>query len=114
MYNTLRRHYYWPGLAVDCYSTLRNFVECAKERVRLRKRLTGLKLFPARAPFENIAMYLLGPFLETLRGNIHLLVIDDRYSKLYVQFRYEKLQISKLLMLLRHIGYLRTEYQTQY
>ena len=37
MYNTLRKLYYWPGLAFDYYSKPRNCVECAKERVRLRK-----------------------------------------------------------------------------
>ena len=56
-------------------------IECGKERFRLRNSLTGLKLFPATAPLEDIAMDFLGPFRETPCGNIHLSVILDRHSK---------------------------------
>ncbi len=48
----------------------------------MKKKLTGLKLFPATASLEDIAMDLLGPFIKTPRGNDHLLVVVDRFSKL--------------------------------
>ena len=48
----------------------------------LRKHTRALVLFPAKAPLEAVAMDLLGPFLRSPRGNTHLLVITDRYSKL--------------------------------
>ncbi len=82
MYHTLRNRYYWPSLALDCYSTSRNCVQCAKERVRWRKKLSKMQLFPATGPLEEVAMDLLGPFVRTERDNRFLLVIVDRYTKL--------------------------------
>ena len=82
MYSTLRKTYYWPTMALDCHFFLRNCQECARERVSLRKHTKALVLFPANAPLESVAMDLLGPFLKTRRGNTHILVITDRYSKL--------------------------------
>lgn len=40
-------------------------------------------LFPARAPFEFAAINKLREFLRTSRGNMFLLVITDRFSKLF-------------------------------
>ena len=37
MYYSIRRDYYWPSMAVDCYNTVRNCMTCAKNRVKLRK-----------------------------------------------------------------------------
>ncbi len=96
LYNTLRKYYYWPYLAINCYSTSRNCVECAKERLRLRKRVTGIKLFPATAPLEDIAMELPGPFLKTPRGDIHLLANVDRYSKLVRTVLLERVTYFKI------------------
>lgn len=63
MYRTLRRHYYWPEMAIDCYNIVRCCSECAKERVRTRRRKAPLKLCPASAPLQDIAMDILGPFV---------------------------------------------------
>ena len=82
MYKTLRHTCYWPYLALDCYNYVRNCPECAKERVRIRKKSATMKLFPAKAPLQDVAMDLLGPLLKTKRGNKHLLVITDRFTKL--------------------------------
>ena len=82
MYSTLRRTYYWPNLAVDCYNTVRNCVECAKQRIQLRKHTSFLKLFPARRPGEYVSIDILGPLPQTPRKNIYILVITDRYSKM--------------------------------
>ena len=58
MYMTLRTTFYWPSMVVDVYTTVRNCKSCAMERVRARFRHTKLKLFPASAPLEDIAMDL--------------------------------------------------------
>ena len=34
---TLRRHFYWPTMALDCYAVAKNCAACARERVKLRK-----------------------------------------------------------------------------
>ncbi len=82
LYKAIRRDYYWPCLVLDAYAFVRNCAECAKERVRLRKRSTNLKLFPAAAPLEDIAMDLLCDFFTTPRGNKYILVITDRFSEM--------------------------------
>ena len=82
MYYTVRRDYYWPALAVDCYTTVRNCSECARERIQLRKNSKRMRLFPARRPLEEVSIDILGELIRTKRGNQYLLVITDRYSKL--------------------------------
>ena len=82
LYKTLSRHFYWPSQALDCYATVRNCTECARERVKLRKHTKKLKLFPATAPLESISIDLLGDLITTKRNNRWLLVITDRFSKL--------------------------------
>ena len=82
MYQTLRRQYYWPGLALDCYQTVRSCAHCARERIRLQQNASQLQLFPAVAPLEDIAMDILGELWTTKRGNKYLLVINDRCTKL--------------------------------
>lgn len=82
MYHTLRRAYYWPSMAVDVYGTVRVCTSCSKERVTLRKHKSFMKLFPATAPLEFVAVDILGPLRRTASGNEHLLVMTDRFSKL--------------------------------
>jgi transposase InsO family protein len=41
-----------------------------------------LQLFPPSAPMEFIAMDILGPLTQTDKGNLFLLVVPDRFSKL--------------------------------
>ncbi|CAN8076688.1 unnamed protein product [Agarophyton chilense] len=69
-------------MSVDCYATVRFCTDCARNRVKLRRHGTKLKLFPARAPLEFVAIDILRPFLTTKRNYKFLLVITDRFSKL--------------------------------
>ena len=82
MYATLRRFLYCPSMAVDVYAVPRNGVSCAKNRISLRQHRNFLKLFPARAPLEFVAIDILGELIKTPRGNRYMLVISDRFSKL--------------------------------
>ena len=82
LYYSLRRHMYWPSMAVDCYATVRKCSTCAKNRIKLRQRTNPLQLFPPAGPLESVAIDIFGPLLLTSRGNQYLLVMTDRYSKL--------------------------------
>ena len=82
MYMSLRRTYYWPGMALDCFNVVRNCVPCCKRRVTLKRHTSFLKLFPAKRPGEHVAIDILGPLPKTRNGFIYLLVITDRFSKL--------------------------------
>ena len=82
MYYTLRREYYWPHMASDAFSTVRNCTSCAATRGTLVKIQKDPKLFPAAGPLEFVAMDLLDSLPKTAHGNQHVLVITDRFSNL--------------------------------
>ena len=82
MYRHLRGTYYWPQMAADVYKTVRTCNECAKNRVKLRKRTHPLRLFRARSPLEALSIDILGPLTKTKKGYRFLLVVTDRFTKL--------------------------------
>lgn len=82
LYYFLRKSFYWPTMAMECYAVARNCITCCRNRVLLRRNQKLIKLFPATSPLENVAIDVLGQLLKTHRGNHFLLVTTDRYSKL--------------------------------
>jgi len=82
MYAAFRRHYYWESRATDVYDWVASCVSCARNRIAPRRRTAMLKLFPATDPFASLSIDLLGPLTETHTGNVFLLIIVDRFSKL--------------------------------
>ena len=82
MYQSLRREFYWPNMALDTHECVRNCSRCAKERINLKAHFQFLKLFPTSRPLEFVAIDILGPLTKTAQGNRFLLVMSDRYSKL--------------------------------
>jgi hypothetical protein len=82
MMRTLRRRYFWKNMAADVLEVVRQCQSCSRNRMSLSRHSNPLKLFPANAPLEAIAMDILGPLPKTKHGNRFLLVIADRFSKL--------------------------------
>ena len=82
MYQTLRRTFYWPSMALNAYYTVRQCYSCTPERIKLRKHATYLSLFPAQAPLEYVAIDFLVPQPKTADGHRYLLCITDRYSNM--------------------------------
>ena len=82
MYYTLWREYYWPHMAKDVFSHVRNCASCAATRGTQVRHQKDLKLFPAAGPLDFVAMDLLGPLPKTAHGNRHVLVMTDRSTKL--------------------------------
>ena len=82
LYQRIRRHFYWPALAVDCYATVKRCPHCASNRFKLRQNVSELQLFPANAPLESVSIDILAEFIRTPRGKEYLLVIVDRFTKL--------------------------------
>ena len=54
LYKTLRRQFYWPSMALDCYAVANNCAACARERVKLRRNTKQMKLFTPEAPLEFV------------------------------------------------------------
>lgn len=82
MYYTLRREYYWPQVASDVFSTVRNCRDCIRLRGTHFKHQKLMKLFFANGPLEFVAMDLFGPLKKTARGNTSILFITDRFTKM--------------------------------
>jgi transposase InsO family protein len=82
MYRTMRRDVFWPSISWDVQEFVGRCSSCARKRLSTQRKTTYLKLFPPSAPFEFVAMDILGPLSETKDGNRFLLVIVDRFSKL--------------------------------
>ena len=78
----LPREYYWPHLAADVAAMVRGCRTCTMNRVKLRKHLNRLRLFPATRPLESLAIHILGPLPKMKTGKPFLLVITDRFSNL--------------------------------
>ena len=78
----LQRSYYWPHMAADTSETIRECTPCAKNRLRLLRKASEMKLFPATAPLDSVAIDILGPLPKIARGYIFMLVIFDRFTKL--------------------------------
>ena len=81
LYHKIRKDFYWPALAIDCSATVRKCPQCARNRIKLRKNVTELQLFPAKEPLSSVCIDILGEFMKTKRRNEYLLVITDRFSK---------------------------------
>lgn len=82
MYANMRRQFYWPHMATDIFTTVRDCASCARERVKQRRRLGPLHPFPPEGPLEDISVDLVGPFPKTKKGYTTILVICDRFTKL--------------------------------
>ena len=68
LYHNIRKDFYWPALAVDCYATVRRCPHCARNRIKLRQNATRLQLFPSKAPLSSVCIDILGEFIKTPRG----------------------------------------------
>lgn len=82
MYTSLRRNLYWPGFALNCYTTVKQCRSCTKNTVLLRKHRKELHLFAPQEPLEFVAIDILGLFPRTKMGKLFVLMITDRYSNL--------------------------------
>ena len=82
MFQRLRRTYYWPQMAADTVSTVRECTQCSKNRLRLIRQVSPMRLFPPTKPLECVAIDILGPLPTSNAGHKFLLVMTDRFSKL--------------------------------
>ena len=82
LHRRLRRSYYWPHMAAHVGAAVRECAPCAKNRLRLLRKASQMKLFPATAPLESVAIDILGSLPKSSRGYLFMLVISDRFTKL--------------------------------
>jgi hypothetical protein len=61
-------------------------------------RTVPLCLFPPSGPMEFVAMDLLGPLPVTPRGNRHVLVLTDRFTKLVIAVDLRNIRASTVAL----------------
>ena len=69
-------------MAADISATVRECTPCVKNMLRLLRKASEMKLFPATAPLDSVAIDILGPLTKSSRGFIFMLAISDRFTKL--------------------------------
>ena len=78
-FDTLRKRYYWKGLASQVYDYINKCVKCNQQN--LQTQVAPLQETPiAQFPFERINIDLAGPYLETERENRYCFTITDQFS----------------------------------
>lgn len=82
LYLTLRRDFYWPTTAFDCYAVRCSCMDSIKNDVKLRKHSKKVPLILTWARLEFIAVDILKERIRTPQGHGYLLLITDQFSKL--------------------------------
>ena len=77
----IRTRFYWPGIRTAVENFVRTCQECSKNTSPGRQNRAPLGTLSVGEPFTFWAMDYMGPLPETCRGNKHLLVAVDHFTK---------------------------------
>lgn len=78
----LPKRFYWPQMSAEVNKTVRNFGECLRNTLKLRKRTNRLKLFIEKELLLSVGVYVLASLAKVKYGRRFLLVITDRFTKM--------------------------------
>ena len=68
----------------------------SEEKIPNRKNRASMKQYSAWAPFERIALDIMGPLPESQRGNRYILVINDNFTgRVEALFGLSNLEVPK-------------------
>ena len=76
MYSLIKRQYYWKGMAKDVKDYIQRCPACRQEKARVQSYPLHMTEIPNR-PFDKITMDLVMDFMESNKGNKHILTIID-------------------------------------
>lgn len=77
----VQARYFWYHLRSDVKNWCSKCDSCASKKNPRKKYRAPLKTYNVGAPFERIAIDILGPLPRTKQGNKYLLVVGDYFSK---------------------------------
>ena len=80
----LRYRVFWPTMASDVRKYIQECIQCA--RFCNRGKSEPLYLIIIMKPFCFLGMDHMGPFSETFKGNIYILVLIDYFSRFVITF----------------------------
>ena len=80
LYNTLVRHWWWPGMYANAVTFCKKCPECAVVTGAGRQHRPPLKPIPVQRPFQIVGLDIMDlPCTE--RGNKHVVVFQDMFTK---------------------------------
>jgi transposase InsO family protein len=78
---SIRSKFYWPGWSSDVTQHVKQCIPCIRKKGPPKRQIPTFQKNLAGSPMERINMDFLGPLQQTPRGNRHLLVVTDTYTK---------------------------------
>ena len=79
--NKISSRFYWPGQRRDVVNWCKSCELCAAHKSPPRKRKAKLQTELSSHPFQRVAMDILGPLPQSVRGSKYILVIGDYFTK---------------------------------
>ena len=77
----IRRYYYWPGMRQEIKLWCLSCETCCRKKGTHLRTHAPLRVHNVGVPWERVAVDLTGPFPRTKRGNNHLLVAVDYFTR---------------------------------
>ena len=82
MYKLMQTRVYWKGMQTDIRQYVSNCTTCSISKATPNQREGYMQLFSVHKPFEIVHMDVVGPLPITKNGNIYILTIMDRFSRM--------------------------------
>ena len=80
-YERIRSQYYWKGMGADIANWVRSCDPCQRRKIRQATATGRMQLFSSAEPFQVVGIDLLGPLPRTTKGNTHVVVMVDRFTR---------------------------------
>ena len=77
----LKERFYWPGQSEEVKRWCQNCPSCARKKTVTPKNRAPLQTMKASYPMQRVAVDIVGPFPETDRGNLYVLVAADYFTR---------------------------------
>ena len=99
IYNTLLKHWWWPGMHADVVTFCKRCPDCAIVTGGSRQHRPPLRPIPVERPFQKIGVDIMD-LPCTLRGNRHVVVFQDMLTKWPMVFPVPDQKAERLARLL--------------
>ena len=77
----LRTKYIWYGISQDCNNYVKSCKDCSSSKKPHLQPRGPLGQYHAGIPMERIHIDILGPFIESARGNRYIIMMVDQFTK---------------------------------
>ena len=80
-FGRVKERFFWPHMKSSVQSYVNSCKECIESKTSCTKRHAPLQPLVISEPFTFWVMDYMGPLPEAARGNTHILVVDDHFTK---------------------------------